>query len=289
VRRAADSGGGKIGFNSSVGGEGNKINKGGLGYAALTEREMIMAAFYFITEGRGSGGGSLRDKIKITGSLLADDIARVFLYFRDDAVGYEKMGNQARGIVEKLVKKDGEPKKILIKKIDALGIQYFKTTGGGKISKKEKLINTVIKYGTGEGSEVSISRWDIQNFINAADEMTDYVDQKRGINLLVFNVDDPRYKKKIIKSIKDQKFMIKNLGVRIGLGLLQKKIRKALNQPEYEIPAELFKVVDSNLDKAMKQLKEVPALKEIVEKHEKAMSEKAKSNQKYKSWAADFD
>jgi hypothetical protein len=287
VRRAANSGGGKIGFNSSTGGEGNKINKGGMGYAALTDREMIMAAFYFITEGRGSG--SLRGKVGITGSLLADDIARVFLYFKDKAEGYEKMGNQAKTIVGNLVKVNGEPKKILIKRIDALGIQYFKTTGGGKISKKERLINTVIKYGTGAGSEVSISRWDIQNFVNAADEITDYVDQKRGINLLVFDVDDPRSQRKIIKSIKDQTFMIKNLGIRIGLGLLVKKIRKELNQPGFKLPPEIFKAVDSNLDKAMKQLKEIPELKGIVESHEKAMSEKAKSNQKYKGWTANFD
>jgi hypothetical protein len=289
VRRVVNTGGGKIGFNSTPGGEGNKINKGGLGYAKLTDREMIMAAFYFITEGRGSGGGSLRGKIGITGSLLADDIASVFLYFRDNATGYEKMGTQASKIANSLVKTKGEPKKILIKRIDELGIQYFKTTGGGKISKRENLINTVIKYGTGAGSEVSISRWDIQNFINAADNMVGFADQNRGINLLVFNVDDKRSEKKIIRLIKDQKFMIKNLGVSIGLGLLQKRIRKELKQPDYEIPSHLWKTVYSNLDKAMKELKEKPELKAIVEKHEKSMSEKAKSNQKYKSWATDFD
>jgi hypothetical protein len=288
VRRAANTGGGKIGFNSSTGGEGNKINKGGMGYAALTNREIIMAAFYFITEGRGSGGGSLRNKVGITGSLLADDISRVLLYFRDKAIGYEKMGTQASKIANNLVKINGEPKKNLIRIIDELGIQYFKTTGGGKVSKKEKLINTVIKYGTGAGSEVSISRWDIQNFINAADKIKGLVNQNKGINLLVFDVDDKRSEKKIIRLIKDQKFMIKNLGVSIGLGLLQERIRKELKQPDFIIPAYLWKTVYSNLDDAMKQLKEKPELKAIVEKHEKLMSEKAKNNKKYKDWSGNF-
>lgn len=284
VRKAAKVG--RVGFNSSPGGEGNKINTGGLGYNEITHRELIMAAFYFILEGRGAG--PLRQSIGIKGASLATDITRVFKYFRDDATGYERMGPKTQKKVKYLMNQDGEPSKHLEKMISQLGIEYFKTTSGGKISKKEKLINTVIRYGL--GSEVSISKWDLQKFIAKTDTMNGLKSEKAGIDLLVFNVEDPRQRKTIIKKIKSQKFMFKALGRRRALGFLTKSIRETTGDPEFEIDKKIWHQADSDLDKAIKDfLDKNPEFSGNVAKLKDAMSESAKRERKESSFLDNID
>lgn len=286
VRKAAKVG--RVGFNSSPGGEGNKINTGGQGYSEITHRELVMAAFYFIIEGRGAG--PLRQTVGIKGASLATDVARVFKYFKDEATGYEKMGPKTRKKVSYLMKKDAEPSKNLERIISELGIEYFKTTSGGKISKKEKLINTVIRYGLGSGAQVSISRWDIQNFIAAADKITGLSDEKKGIDLMVFNVEDQRQRKKIIKTIKSQQFMLKALGTARALGLLTKKIRIATNNPNFKLSAEVWNNAYSNLDKAMKDfLEKNPEFAGEVGAVKDTLSESAKRERKKTQYLDNID
>lgn len=210
-------GSGKLGFNTSTGGEGNKINTG----KNITYREVVMAAFYFITEGRGSG--VLRSVVGIKGENMAEDISAVFKYFKTKAQGkYEKMNAAAPSHNKG---KNPEKETPLEKYIRELGISYTKH-GKGIVSQKEKAVNMFLKFSTGK--KLNLSSFDIKAFVSAVDRGSGISDSNRGFDLSVLVGADKRSVNKITEAIKKQEFFTKHLPIVKGFLMLRSHIRKQL-------------------------------------------------------------
>lgn len=184
LEAAAGARGRRLGFNSSDGGERAALNNPGPENRP-SNKDKVMAAFYFIKEGRGSLAhpDSLRNTIGIVGPKrtyksttpeipglpngvadMADDIDKVMDYFKNSASGFEKMN--VNRISHNRGKKN--PQMTPLDKLCLeLGITYGKY-GSMAMSENERNLNVLISLKNQPG--VALTEDQLNNMIHHADK-----------------------------------------------------------------------------------------------------------------------
>jgi len=269
-----------IGFNSSRGGEGNKLVKG-----SATPDEVVMAAFYFITEGRGTEPG-MRAEVGILGINLADDINAVFKYFKNKN-SYEKLN--ARKPTHNKNKNAPSEKTSLEKHLDKLGLSYVRTGDGkvkGEISKKTQVINAFLRVST--GAELNLSSFSIDKFISYLLNLTDSEIKEKSFGLMFENI-DPRTRRKFIEIVSTSEFFLVSLPQITGIHMLRAFIAKEIKKPDWDFSNEVHAGFKQSLKNGYDILMKDTRMKSILQKYQKELSKKKNLNQKYNENPEDFD
>ena len=148
-------------FNASEGGEGSKFTQARMG--GITKREIVIAAFYFLTEGRGLKNSFITNLTREVPGVyknldtLATDISLVVKHFKKTSVSYEKLNMNSAPVDIKIIKEMllslgfSESKKIekpkLLEEVDVMlkisGEKELKMTG----KESQLLANVMLKRG----------------------------------------------------------------------------------------------------------------------------------------------
>jgi hypothetical protein len=240
VEQAASSRGKVIGMNNSAGGESNALNSPKIHKVSL--RDVVMAAFHFIREGRGSIShpDSLRNTIGIEGPKrnsksvspeisglpngtadLADDINKVFKYFKNQATGFEKLNAQTP--THNRAKKQMSE---LDKHCLSLGIGYS-NYGKLKIPEDEKNLNLLISIKNQPYTDLT------EEQINQAiDDAKRGPDASTRLSLRFLSNTKLKDLKDVANAVASHEFFQSGLGRTIGIIKLQSILNKGKDEKD---------------------------------------------------------
>jgi hypothetical protein len=227
-------GGGKVGFNSTEGrGEGSKIKT----RRDLTRRDLVAAASYFISEGRGSGYApynlrSLRYDVGIKGADLVEDIYNTFIYFKGKgSVKPDPIDQAGPGTINLL--NAGKPE--IQKNLKMLGINYTKL-GKVDIGEKERGINILINVSGESGNAFGVSKSNIKGIVNFLDKDQD--PKAKTIISLVGSKSKTKEASSVIKEIIKENSQ--NLFIGKALRVIEASFRKIKGNENFRFPKEVY-------------------------------------------------
>ena len=267
----------KLGFNYSEGGEGSKINTG----RYITRREVVAAAYYFITEGRGSDIG-MRMEIGIKGENLADDIDRVFKYFKSRS-GYEKMNASRPGHNRKKTAKEGKTTTPLENVLNELGLSYTRT---GKVKvdgDKLRILNMILKF---SGTPVlNFSNQEMGRFAETFLLHADKDGKTAKFTLNVDNIPNTQSRNKILSFFKSNPIFIQEVTTVFALYKLESQINKKLKpKQKFQLSNSIKSIAMLNLEQAYDMLEQDSTIGGIITQLRK--SDKKNQANKYKKFNA---
>jgi hypothetical protein len=261
----------KLGFNYSEGGESSKINTGRF----ITEREVVAAAYYFIKEGRGSEIG-MRMEIGIKGENLADDIDRVFKYFKSRS-GYEKMNASRPHHNRKQAAKEGKTTTRLENTLNELGLSYTKT---GKVKVDGDKLKIVDMFLNVSGTPIlNFSNQEVGTFIGTFLLHADKDGKTTKFTLNVNNLPDNKSRNTIINYFKSNPIFLQEITTGLALYKLESQINKKLKPKKtFQLSNSIKSIAMLNLEQAYDMLEQDPMIGGII-------TELRKSNKKNQATA----